>query len=855
MSEKSPYNPDCPWPSMRGDTRNTGCARDLDWTPEKSGSEKVTHFRTGNGVFSTPVIGRGDKVYVGSADRVFYAIDPVECRELWRRETNEIIDSAACLDKYGNVYFGAGDSNIHALDEEGAGLWRFDALKNRPEGLFSASTNYWWEANIVMGPDGALYAANDDFFVYCFETDGGMRWAFRTGLHIWAAPGFGADGTVYVPGFDMKIYALDPKTGKLKWKKDLGNALVSTPAIGEDGVIYQGSFDGKLYALNPSNGDVKWSVPTGGHIYASAALAPDGMLYVGSTDGLLYAIDSRNGSVKWTFFAGDAIRSSASIGPDPEKKAPYLVYFGGGDGSVYALDPDGKRRWSYDTLVDAPTREYSNINASAAMGKTGMAIASAGGDVIWIPYDYYLRDGAGGITTLPDDGFEKDGGAFYNVTAGGLIERTPVGRYEDEDDRRVLHPSQIVSLRLISRKDSETLPVKIERPTLSVKCDPPFLFKTTLQADGRTVHIIPEEIIKPGRNYKIELNASYKTNGASLSDARGVFAFETAKSKGRNIMLEDESPYYRITHMSIQQPAIVPSLDQIGIASLNIPFSVVRRDPENRSFVALGVQIFGLTETGEAVGVPQYRKLFYVFAGQTRDDFFMMDARNCMFEMTGFPIPLDRLRFAGQLNNDGTVAEGASLLAEYKTPELSKTLPRLLGGSYKTVFAAAKWVGGKVKEAGLKQFGEIMSVELPTAYSMLKNRYWRKWGLFNEEGEFTGVGTFRMGKIAKEKNAKRSSAWVSRFEYNSRRRRVEAEVVTRAASEDNFREKVIGIVLIDTRTGMPVPMDYNTAIRNKDVGDGTIKAFLDLPPSAKVKPGHFLAVLTSDLYVLEELEI
>ena len=79
-----------PWPSMRHDRRNTGAspirgryhAGDRPWS-----------FRTGKGVFSTPVIGADETVYAGSADTWFYALGRGG-RLRWRYKTGEIIDSA-----------------------------------------------------------------------------------------------------------------------------------------------------------------------------------------------------------------------------------------------------------------------------------------------------------------------------------------------------------------------------------------------------------------------------------------------------------------------------------------------------------------------------------------------------------------------------------------------------------------------------------------------------------------------------------------------------------------------------------------------------------------------------------------
>ena len=56
-------------------------------------------FRTGRGIFSTPVIGGDGTVYVGSGDTYFYAIRP-DGRLRWRLKTGGMIDAAGALSAY-----------------------------------------------------------------------------------------------------------------------------------------------------------------------------------------------------------------------------------------------------------------------------------------------------------------------------------------------------------------------------------------------------------------------------------------------------------------------------------------------------------------------------------------------------------------------------------------------------------------------------------------------------------------------------------------------------------------------------------------------------------------------------------
>ena len=76
-------------------------------------------YRSGRGVFSTPVLGPDEAVYVGSADTSFYALDR-DGERRWRFRTGGIIDAAATLGVRGTgggfpITFGSGDETLYQL--------------------------------------------------------------------------------------------------------------------------------------------------------------------------------------------------------------------------------------------------------------------------------------------------------------------------------------------------------------------------------------------------------------------------------------------------------------------------------------------------------------------------------------------------------------------------------------------------------------------------------------------------------------------------------------------------------------------------------------------------------------------
>ncbi|MHA1730374.1 MAG: outer membrane protein assembly factor BamB family protein [Promethearchaeota archaeon] len=831
-----------PWPSMRGSVDNAGRLADLEWVDRHDKAREVHHFRTGNAIFSTPVIDGQERVYVGSADHCFYAFGPLAGKELWHHELGEVIDSAACIDREGTIFVGAGDAKLHAFTPGGSRRVVFDALANRGKWQFTFSTNFWFEANVVVGPDGALYVANDDFFLYKITPGGQVVWAFRTGFLLWSAVAFGRDGTVYLAGFDQLLYALDAGTGRCKWKVDLHGALVSSPAVGGDGTVYVGGFDGNVHAVDGATGRVRWTFDTGSHVYASAAIAPGGRtVYIGSTNGVFYALGARTGRAEWTYYIGDAIRSSASLGPDPEGKCEYLVYFGGGDGVVYALDPRGRLRWSYDTLARALETDYPNINASIALGSTGLAVACSTGDVVWIPYDQYLSGGGPGFQVgEPVD--EWEGPQWHFVTPGGKLEREPLVVAHE------IPPTGVVSLRLLLHEESRAMPTRIAPGSIRLDPDPPFEFRVGLQSDGHTINVIVEEILPHGVEYSLGIRCRFAT-ASGLEDptrnheasiALRVAGADPADPAAPEMATAGQS--YRILHMAIPTPRIVPSLNQIGFASLEIPFSIADVDPTKGTFVAWAVQKFG------EVGVPLKRVSFYGFSGRALGGEFVMDARNCLFEITSFNIPLTLFRVAGRLQLGGTVAPGSSLLIEKDWGDRLVPILREMGGSSPLT---PKMLLEHLRTGGPIQFLKAAARFFPGLVRQFGGDTWKAWGLTNHEKKLLGVGTFKLTPLEARGGDLAGKVGVQWFGLDKKGRKIVAEVeLPRGSSPE---ELPVGVMVAWRERMKVVPVNYTTELR-RACASGVERVELALPSFVRKRPGKFRAYLFADVQLLKNFD-
>jgi len=255
-----------------------------------------------------------------------------------------------------------------------------------------------------FGPDGTIYVGAGNR-LYALTTDGSTKWSFPAGRHV-SAPAVGMDGTVYFGSSDNKLYAINPN-GTEKWEKYLGNDEPSSPVIGDDGTLYV-TFGPSVAAFS-SRGELEWQVEPEGQSFCESntpALGMDGTVYIGSlSKGIVYAFGPGK-QEKWSYRAGGgSILSSPAVGSDgviysaagnalvalrangallprwplvanadirssPAIASDGTIYFGTGRDRLYAVNPEGTKKWEYDT-------SHLSVMSSAAIGGDGTIYFSA----------------------------------------------------------------------------------------------------------------------------------------------------------------------------------------------------------------------------------------------------------------------------------------------------------------------------------------------------------------------------------------------------------------------------------------------------------------------------------------------
>lgn len=209
-----------------------------------------------------------------------------------------------------------------------------------------------------------------------------VKWTFKTGGPVVASPAI-ADEVVYIASLSGFLYAVDQNTGKEKWKFKSSMPIASSPAV-SDGKVYFVSSAGSLVALDAVSGQPKWvlaveherkfeakhlhgyepaaqTIPDAWDVFISSPAVVHGKVYFGSGDGNVYAVDATTGLLQWKFPTGDVVHASPAV-------ANGTVYIGSWDGSFYAIDAEtGTERWVFRAGEDPSTHNQVGFQSSAAV--------------------------------------------------------------------------------------------------------------------------------------------------------------------------------------------------------------------------------------------------------------------------------------------------------------------------------------------------------------------------------------------------------------------------------------------------------------------------------------------------------
>jgi len=322
-------------------------------------------------------------IYVGSFDGYFYAINN-DGSLRWKISTGEWIYTKPFIDKDGDIYFGA-DGDFLALHPDGSIKWDFsNGYYNRSSSIADSNTIYFgsnsqwlyalykadgsvkWQRLIqrniespVLLTGTTLYFVTLDSYLYAYGTDGTYKWRYSTSgsSNNYSFPALGLDGTIYVGGYVSGkniLLAINPN-GTLKWTYSSLNVTLnrSAVAVTNNRIYVSATPDYSSYYLVAldTNAIEQWRYLTDSRVSTTPTVGTDGTIYFGTYNGYVYALNP-NGTLKWSYNTGNTIIGSAPvIGSDG------TIYIGNaGDNYLYAFNPNGTLKWRYLTggSIQAP---------------------------------------------------------------------------------------------------------------------------------------------------------------------------------------------------------------------------------------------------------------------------------------------------------------------------------------------------------------------------------------------------------------------------------------------------------------------------------------------------------------------
>lgn len=290
----------------------------------------------------------------------------------------------------------------------------------------------------------------------------GVKWQFKTDGPIVGSPAV-VNGAVYIGSSDGTFYAVDEETGKVKWKKNTPGEVNSSPAVA-DGTVYVLDMRGIMHAYNAETGDQKWyfmteferrfqanrlhgyppvqqTMPDSWDLYLSSPAIANGKVYFGSGDGNVYALDAESGALLWKAATGDVVHASPAI-------ANGVVYIGSWDSNFYALDAEtGTEKWRFKATEDPVIHNQQGFQSSATVAEGVVYVGCRDGHVYaldaangrkkwdystaksWVNATAAVRDGS--LYSGTSDGSRffildaKTGRLKFNFVAGGQVFSSP----------------------------------------------------------------------------------------------------------------------------------------------------------------------------------------------------------------------------------------------------------------------------------------------------------------------------------------------------------------------------------------------------------------------------------------------
>jgi hypothetical protein len=297
---------DSPWPISYHDPQSTGRS--------KSGGpilgDNLWEFGNGNQFFAGITVGPDSTIYTIADDTngVFlFAITPKGKLIFKNLLLNSYLKhrTAAIIRKDGSILCYDGVSTLFAFNSDGSLRWKYES------GFFTRDKSFNIDKN------GYIYFMAEPNKLVAITSSGELSWEFedeRISGFFSKKISFSPDGkTIYIPGNNVAVAALDMEIKRIKWAF---NGLLASASI---------------------------LVDSEGNIYFEKLKEPD---YLKSN----FISVKPNGELRWEY--KNSIEPPADSSPTIDKNGN--IYFG--VDTLYSVNYDGKLRWKIglDGRCDAP---------------------------------------------------------------------------------------------------------------------------------------------------------------------------------------------------------------------------------------------------------------------------------------------------------------------------------------------------------------------------------------------------------------------------------------------------------------------------------------------------------------------
>ena len=651
------------WTSFRGDHQNTGRVNTSVYQVGEGYSPKVESFKTNGLIWGSAVEDKAGNIYVGSADKYMYAFTK-SFKLKWKYKlfdkADSLIDSAAVVTSKGLLVIPGGDGYLHAVDKEtGERKWIFKASGASDEDHSSGVIVNSFEGNVTEGPNGYLYAGNDNGYFYCLDQAGKLIWSIKTDMMIWSMAAFSANNDWMVFGsLDKHIYLVNPSNGKIFHKKKIGAEIKASPSIDEDKIFFgdsQGRYHGfEVVPKRKGHFRLKriFKTKVGGEIYSSTA-NKDGKLVVGSLDGKMYSFDQK-GKLRWSFNAYAPISSSPIIDKNNN------VYFGTRAGKMYAVNLDsGHRVWSYKTSA---SNSKVNLDASPLLTQSGYLInGSYSGYIYRVPAVFCLdpvnRD-------LCEYGQNQDLPEFARGLVDGThyIAKDRNGDYYKLEDYKYQYP-QVLKLKLVHIHNGKFINKMAVNP-IGLKSNLEG-FETVISSDGETINFVPTK--KPMNEIKFSLRGTlYKKTHwlwdrfkyVGLKKFENTFALKVKENNSSSVveeLLTNKKALY-VNSLYVSQPKSLDTYIPAALDGQAFKLELFDYNSINQTLKAKVTPATMTTNGFEVMDEPS--KIFYIDGKIEGAD--LIFTGSFKIAAMGGTIPFDSARFTVNLLKVNNELKGAA---------------------------------------------------------------------------------------------------------------------------------------------------------------------------------------------------